>query len=43
MVEHIALILSEAGIPRIPPGLFTYMLTDDADRYTAAALAQGLG
>jgi len=42
VVERIALILSETGIPRMPARVFAYMLTDDADRYTAAALAEGL-
>lgn len=38
VVERIALILSEAGIPRMSARVFA----DDADRYTAAALAEGL-
>ena len=42
VVERIALILNEAGIPRMPARVFAYMLVDDADRYTAAALAEGL-
>jgi len=42
VVEQIAMILNEAGIPRMPARLFAYMLADDSDRYTAAALADGL-
>lgn len=42
VVERVALILSEAGIPRMPARVFAYMLSDDSDRYTAAALAAGL-
>lgn len=42
VVERIALILNEAGIPRMPARVLAYMLVDDADRYTAAALAEGI-
>ncbi len=42
VVERIALILNEAGIPRMPARVLAYMLADDADRYSAAALAEGL-
>lgn len=42
VVERIALILNAAGIPRMPARVFAYMLADGADRYTAAALAEGL-
>ena len=42
VVERIAAILSEAGIPRMSARVLAYMLADDADRYTAAALAEGL-
>lgn len=42
VVERIALILNEAGIPRMPARVLAYMLADDADRYSAAALADGL-
>lgn len=41
-VERFALILSEAGIPRMPARVFAYVLADDADRYTAGELATGL-
>ncbi len=42
VVERTALILSEAGIPRMPARVLAYMLADDADHYTAAALADGI-
>ncbi len=41
-VERIAVTLSETGIPRMPARVFAYILADDADRYTAAELAEGL-
>jgi len=41
-VERIALTLTETGLPRMPARVFAYVLADDADRYTAAELAQGL-
>lgn len=42
-VEHFALILSETGMPRMPARVFAYALAEDADRYTARQLAEGLG
>lgn len=42
-VERFALVLSETGIQRMPARVFAYVLADDADRYTAAELAEGLG
>ena len=41
-VERIAATLAETGIPRMPARVFAYILADDADRYTAAELAEGL-
>jgi DNA-binding transcriptional regulator GbsR (MarR family) len=41
-VERIALTLTETGLPRMPARVFAYILADDADRYTAAELADGL-
>jgi DNA-binding transcriptional regulator GbsR (MarR family) len=41
-VERIALTLTETGLPRMPARVFAYILADDADRYTAAELAEGL-
>ncbi|HEX6195633.1 MAG TPA: MarR family transcriptional regulator [Jiangellaceae bacterium] len=41
-VERFALILAENGIPRMSARVFAYVLADDADRYTAAELAEGL-
>lgn len=41
-VERIAVTLTETGIPRMPARVFAYILADDADRYTAAELAEGL-
>ena len=42
MVERMALILNEAGIPRMTARVLAYMLAVDADRHSAAALAEGL-
>lgn len=42
-VERFALVLSESGFPRMPARVFSYALTQDADRYTASQLAAGLG
>ncbi|OLT41676.1 hypothetical protein BJF85_04415 [Saccharomonospora sp. CUA-673] len=42
VVERIALILNEAGVPRMSARVFAYMLADGAGRYTSAALAEGL-
>ncbi|HEX6247351.1 MAG TPA: MarR family transcriptional regulator [Nocardioidaceae bacterium] len=41
-VERIAMTLTETGIPRMPARVFAYILADDADRYTAGELAEGL-
>jgi hypothetical protein len=42
-VERFALVLTESGFPRMPARVFSYALTQDADRYAAAQLAEGLG
>lgn len=42
-VERFALVLTDAGMPRMPARVFAYVLAEDADRYTAAELAAGLG
>jgi hypothetical protein len=42
-VERFALVLTETGLPRMTARVFAYVLADDADRYTAAELASGLG
>lgn len=41
-VERIALTLTETGLPRMAARVFAYILADDADRYTAGELAEGL-
>jgi hypothetical protein len=41
-VERFALVLREAGMPPMPARVLAYALADDADRYTAAQLADGL-
>lgn len=41
-VERLALVLGEAGLPRMPARVFAYVLADDAERYTATELAHGL-
>ncbi|GAA6526869.1 MarR family transcriptional regulator [Intrasporangium sp. DVR] len=42
-VERFALVLAESGFPRMPARVFAYVLADDAERYTAAELAEGVG
>ncbi|WP_205856558.1 GbsR/MarR family transcriptional regulator [Phytoactinopolyspora endophytica] len=41
-VEQFALLLSEAGLGRMPSRVFAYVLADDAETYTARQLADGL-
>lgn len=41
-VERFAALLEETGLPRMPARVFTYVLANDSDRYTAADLAEGL-
>lgn len=41
-VERFALILAENGMPRMAARVFAFVLADDADRYTATELAEGL-
>jgi predicted transcriptional regulator len=41
-VERFALVMTEAGMPRMPARVFAYVLAEDAERYTAADLASGL-
>ncbi len=42
VVEDVALLLTEAGLPRMPARVFAYVLAEDRDRYTARDLAEGL-
>lgn len=42
-VERFALILTDAGMERMAARVFSYVLAEDSDRYTAAELADGLG
>jgi DNA-binding transcriptional regulator GbsR (MarR family) len=42
-VERFAMVLTEAGLPRMEARVFAYALAEDSDRYTAAELAEGLG
>ena len=41
-VEYLAMIMTEAGIPRMPARVFAYVLIDDAEVYTAGQLSAGL-
>jgi len=41
-VEQFALLLSDGGMPRMPARVFAFVLADDAERYTAKELADGL-
>jgi DNA-binding transcriptional regulator GbsR (MarR family) len=41
-VERFAMILVESGMQRMPARVFAYVLADDAERYTARELSEGL-
>lgn len=41
-VERFALLLVDAGMPRMPARVFAFVLADDATRYTARELSSGL-
>lgn len=41
-VERFAMVLTEHGMPRMPARVFAYVLAEDAERYTASDLANGL-
>lgn len=41
-VERFAMILVESGMQRMPARVFAYVLADDAQRYTARELSEGL-
>ncbi|MDS1269884.1 MarR family transcriptional regulator [Lipingzhangella sp. LS1_29] len=41
-VERMAVLLTEQGIPRMMARVFAFALVDDADRYTASELAEGI-
>ena len=41
-VERFAMLLADAGWPRMSARVFAFALADDADRYTAAELAEAL-
>lgn len=41
-VERFAMALANSGMPRMPARVFAYILADDAERYTAAELAEAL-
>ena len=42
-VERFAMMLTDAGMERMPARVFAYVLAEDSDRYTATELADGLG
>ncbi|MDA1359175.1 helix-turn-helix domain-containing protein [Glycomyces luteolus] len=42
-VEQFAAILNDSGLQRMSARVFSYILVDDADTYTAAEVAEGLG
>lgn len=42
LVERFALLLTEAGMPRMPSRVFAYVLASDLDAHTAGDLAAGL-
>lgn len=41
-VERFALLLTEAGMPRMASRVFAYLVVDEADGFTAGELAQAL-
>ncbi|UYM07311.1 GbsR/MarR family transcriptional regulator [Solicola gregarius] len=42
VVEHLAMVMTESGLPRMPARVFAYVLADDAEIYTAGELSEGL-
>lgn len=40
--EKLAMLLTEAGLPRMAARVFAYVLAEDSDKYTAKELAEGL-
>jgi len=42
VVEHLAMVMTESGIPRMPARVFAYVLVDEAESYTAGQLSEGL-
>lgn len=42
-VEQFAAILNDSGLQRMSARVFSYVLVDDAENYTAAEIAEGLG
>ena len=42
VVEHLAMIMTESGLPRMPARVFAYALIDDDEVYTAGDLSEGL-
>jgi len=42
-VERFALLLTEAGMPRMPARVFAYLIIGEVDGYTAGELANALG
>lgn len=43
VVERLAIVMADSGVPRMAARVYAYILADDADRYTARELADGLG
>ncbi len=41
-VEQLAMLLNEAGLPRMSARVFAFVLADDAESYTAREFAEGL-
>jgi DNA-binding transcriptional ArsR family regulator len=42
-VEQFASVMADSGMQRMSARVFTYVLVDDAETYTAAEIADGLG
>lgn len=42
VVENLAMMMAESGLPRMAARVFAYVLADDAEVYTAGELAEGL-
>ncbi|MCW4352051.1 MarR family transcriptional regulator [Hoyosella sp. YIM 151337] len=40
--ERLAMLLNEAGLPRMSARVFAFVLAEDSDKYTAKELADGL-
>ena len=43
VVERVAIVMADAGMPRMAARVYAYILAEDAERYTAKDISVGLG